>query len=261
LVAGFLYWMLFLLVLEPGNVFGSAGRLVASQELLRIVGASVIGAGITPPLVAMVLRFPVEGNVAWRNAAVHLALCLVVSAALIAVSCVLADRLLVSERRPFALALGEEFETNWPLVAFCVAGLCALAHTRLFRQADKSEPVPFAEKSPPEAGYLASISVKARGRLTYLQLSDVDWIETQGNYLALHRNAESHLVRDSLANILARLDPGHFARVHRRTVVAIDRVREVVPLGAGDACLRLRDGTELRLSRTYRAAFFRARNS
>jgi DNA-binding LytR/AlgR family response regulator len=62
-----------------------------------------------------------------------------------------------------------------------------------------------------------------------------------------------------LAALEAKLDPGRFVRIHRRMIVAIDRVREIAALGAGDANLHLSDGTELRLSRTYRAAFLAAR--
>ena len=83
-------------------------------------------------------------------------------------------------------------------------------------------------------------------------MKDVDWIETQGNYLALHVGPAVHLLRESLARLETQLDPVSFARIHRRVIVAKDRIREVKSAGAGDALLRLTDGTELRLSRLYR---------
>jgi two-component system, LytTR family, response regulator len=87
-----------------------------------------------------------------------------------------------------------------------------------------------------------------------LDLAAVDWIETQGNYLGLHAGGTTHLVRGALRAFEPRLDPARFARVHRRIVVALDRVVEVTALEGGDADLRLRDGAVVRLSRSYRKA-------
>ena len=96
------------------------------------------------------------------------------------------------------------------------------------------------------------IPVRARGRVTFVELSDVDWIEAQGNYLALHTGPLSHLIRESLARLEPRLDPQRFARIHRGIIVAVNRIRDIKSRGAGDASLHLKDGTELRLSRNYR---------
>jgi DNA-binding LytR/AlgR family response regulator len=94
--------------------------------------------------------------------------------------------------------------------------------------------------------------VKTRGRVTLVELDDVDWIETQGNYLALHVGSAVHLIRESHARFEEGLDPARFARIHRRMIVAVDRIGDIAPLGAGDAALRLKDGTELRVSRSFR---------
>ncbi len=100
--------------------------------------------------------------------------------------------------------------------------------------------------------FLSRIAVKERGRTIFLPLDEVQWIEAQGNYLVLHTQAGAHMVRESLSRIEPQLDPARFSRVHRSAIVAVDIIREIVPLGAGDARLRLNDGTELRLSRTFR---------
>jgi DNA-binding LytR/AlgR family response regulator len=99
---------------------------------------------------------------------------------------------------------------------------------------------------------IASVRVKTAGRQIEVALSDVDWIETQGNYLALHTGTAVHLLRETSLRFEAKLDPAAFVRVHRRTLVALDRVLEINPLGNGDASLVLRGGVSLRVSRSYR---------
>jgi hypothetical protein len=252
MLGGFQYWLLFLLSLEPGNIardLKAGVSLVWSQEAMRISGASLLGCAITPLLLEQVRRFPVEGK-SWRRHAVLQCLgSLVVAAALIAISCVLADWFLAAEKRPLGLALIEELATNGPLVAFCVATFIALAHAmRFFEQIRQGR----AQPIEPSASYVTSLLVRQRGRVILLDVDRIDWIETQGNYLALHAGSEAHLIRDSLSRLEPRLDPRRFLRVHRRIVVAADRVATIVSLGAGDARLGLTDGTELRLSRTYR---------
>ena len=78
-------------------------------------------------------------------------------------------------------------------------------------------------------------------------------MKTPGNYLALHVGSASHLrPRKPRMRLEPWLDPACFARIHRGAIVAVDRIREMKSLGAGDASLHLKDGTELRLSRNYR---------
>jgi len=82
----------------------------------------------------------------------------------------------------------------------------------------------------------------------------VDWIESQGNYVALHVGAEQHLVRDTVSRFAARLDSRQFLRIHRSMIVAVDRVRAVEPLTNSDTLLHLARGGPLRASRSYAAA-------
>lgn len=87
-----------------------------------------------------------------------------------------------------------------------------------------------------------------------LRCAELDWIEAAGNYLRLHVGREIFLVRETLSSLEGRLDPARFARVHRSIMVNLDRVREIHPAFHGDAVLRLADGTDVPLSRTYRDA-------
>ena len=81
---------------------------------------------------------------------------------------------------------------------------------------------------------------------------DIDWMGSAGNYLELHVGSASHLLRETLASLGPRLDPRQFVRIHRSTIVNVDRVREVHRLFAGDAEVTLADGQRLRVSRIYR---------
>jgi two-component system, LytTR family, response regulator len=99
---------------------------------------------------------------------------------------------------------------------------------------------------------LDRIAVKVDGSLRIVKTADIDWWETDGNYMRLHVGAASHLIRMTAASIEPQLDPRVFLRIHRRYIVNVDRIVEVQPWFAGDAIVVLRNGAKLRLSRTYR---------
>ena len=94
--------------------------------------------------------------------------------------------------------------------------------------------------------------VKSAGRVVFVRVQDIDWIEAAGNYLRLHIGKEEHLLRESMNALEARLDPGRFARIHRSTIVNLERIRELQPAFHGDYLVVLQDGSELTLSRNYR---------
>jgi hypothetical protein len=251
---GVVYWLAFLLVLEPGKLLraiqaGSGPNW--SHEVFRIICASMLGACSAPLLFALVRRFPVAGTTWWRNAAIEAASCALISAALIAISSVLAYWLLTSDNPSFVGGFVREFVSNWLLLSFCIAGFLGIAHAlRFFSQLTAYELAAAAIADAP--GYVTQIPVRSRGQTTLLDFANVDWIEAQGNYLALHAGPAVHLIRESIARLEARLDPARFIRVHRSTIVAVERIHKMTPLGAGDATLLLKDGTELRLSRNFR---------
>ena len=95
--------------------------------------------------------------------------------------------------------------------------------------------------------------VRVGSRSVLVPVDDVAWMESDGNYVDLHTRAGRHTVRETLANVEQRLDPRRFVRIHRRTIVAIDRIRAIRPWFGGDQQLELHDGTILRISRTRRA--------
>jgi two-component system LytT family response regulator len=100
--------------------------------------------------------------------------------------------------------------------------------------------------------YLTRVPVRSEGRVRVIDLNDVDWVGAADNYVALHCGDREFLVRDTIAHLEQRLDPAHFVRVHRSTIVRIDRIAELLPDLHGDFQIRLKDGQALALSRTYR---------
>lgn len=96
------------------------------------------------------------------------------------------------------------------------------------------------------------IAIRAGGRVYFLRLEEIDWIETADNYVRIHAGRDCHFVRESLQSLEVRLDAAKFLRIHRSTVVNLDRIRELQPLFHGDYLVKLVDGTELTLSRNYR---------
>ncbi|HLA94842.1 MAG TPA: LytTR family DNA-binding domain-containing protein [Pyrinomonadaceae bacterium] len=106
-----------------------------------------------------------------------------------------------------------------------------------------------------EKKYLERLVVKSVGRVFFLKIDEIDWIEAAGNYVKLHVGRESHMIRETMNGIEAKLDPDKFLRIHRSTVVHIDRIKELQPMFSGDYAVILRDGGELALSRNYRERF------
>ena len=103
-----------------------------------------------------------------------------------------------------------------------------------------------------QQSHVERMVIKAGGRAFFLKTYEIDWIEAEGKYVRLHVGRESYLVREAISQIEAQLDPKRFLRIHRSTIVNLDRVRELQPWFHNDYRVILRDGTELMLSRSCR---------
>jgi two-component system LytT family response regulator len=238
---GYLYWLVFLLVLEPGNVlhaYNMRHTLDVEIEVARIGVAALLGASVSPLLVALARRFPLPGPRGWRNAAIHVGGAVVLAFVLIVISCFLAAWILRGDALPKIDDVLNQLAANWLLLIFAISAFIAISHVAPAQAAPSRQPT--------------RVAVKTRGRLSYVDIDGVEWIESQGNYLALHVGSRVHLIRETLANFERRLDSNKFVRIHRRMIVALDRIREVQPLANGDSTLILQDGRELRGSRSYR---------
>ena len=252
LALGFVYWLAFVLVLEPGNVLSAlrnGASLPVGREILRLLGAGVLGAAVTPLVFALTRRFPVEGGPRWRNATIHAACDFVLAAAMIVVAGLLAS--LGLDRRPLWHALREQLVVDGLLLFFCLIALTGIAHAVYFvRRAQDATHLPAAPPpgAPPES-WLTRIPVKSRGQVALLDAADIDWIETQGNYLALHVGTAVHLIRETSLRLQARLDPDRFVRIHRSYIVNFERVVRIEPYGKDSRLAILADGTRLPVSR------------
>lgn len=100
--------------------------------------------------------------------------------------------------------------------------------------------------------YASRILVKQDGRMFFVKTTEIDWIEADRNYVRLHVGKTSHTIRERISHLEETLDPRLFARIHRSTIVNLNRVREMQQWFSGDYVVILEDGTRLRLSRHYR---------
>ncbi|HET8555506.1 MAG TPA: LytTR family transcriptional regulator DNA-binding domain-containing protein [Rhodanobacteraceae bacterium] len=104
----------------------------------------------------------------------------------------------------------------------------------------------------PGPAFLQRISVRIDEHIRVLATADIDWIGADGNYVDIHIGGDAYLHRETLGHLQAHLDPARFLRIHRSTIVNIERIREVHPLFNGNAEVVLHDDTHLSLSRRFR---------
>lgn len=103
-------------------------------------------------------------------------------------------------------------------------------------------------KSPPAD----RLVVRETGRVYFIGVAEIEWLEASGNYVTVHVGpGKSHLVHETMQSMEARLAPRGFVRIHRSTIVRVDRVKELLPHFNGEYVVVLRDGTRLKLSRSY----------
>ncbi|MGD0038438.1 MAG: LytTR family DNA-binding domain-containing protein [Bacteroidota bacterium] len=100
--------------------------------------------------------------------------------------------------------------------------------------------------------YLKKMLVKLNGRLIIVHTDEIDWVEAWGDYVRLHCKGKTHIVRQKISDVEARLDPEQFLRIGRSAIVNIDRIKELESLNHGEYIISLQDNTQLNLSRNYR---------
>ena len=100
--------------------------------------------------------------------------------------------------------------------------------------------------------YLKRLAIKAGGRVTILGVKDIDWIEAEGDYVKIHAGRAWHLLRETMKHLEAQFDPARFVRIHRSTIVNVERIKELQPYFRGEYVVVLHDGTSLKLSRGYK---------
>jgi two-component system, LytTR family, response regulator len=109
-------------------------------------------------------------------------------------------------------------------------------------------------ETQPAAIYDDRIVIKVNGRVVFLDLDDIDWVEAAANYVRFSVGKESYLFRETISRVAQRLDPKHFVRIHRSTIVNIRKIKELIPVNSGEYVVVLKTGKELSCSRGYRPA-------
>lgn len=106
-------------------------------------------------------------------------------------------------------------------------------------------------RSPKE--YSERLAIKSNGRVNFVNVAEIDWIEAADNYVRLHAGRKSYLLREMMSGLEKKLDPRRFARVHRSVIVNLGRVRELKSTFKGEYEIVLQDGKHLPFGRAYRS--------
>jgi two-component system LytT family response regulator len=106
------------------------------------------------------------------------------------------------------------------------------------------------ERAVPQ--YLSRLLIKSAGRVFFLKTDEIDYVQAEDYYVKLHVSRKGHLLRETMNEMEAKLDPAKFLRIHRSTIVNIERIRELQQHFNGEYIVLLQDGTELKLSRSRR---------
>ncbi|HEV3470417.1 MAG TPA: LytTR family DNA-binding domain-containing protein [Pyrinomonadaceae bacterium] len=123
---------------------------------------------------------------------------------------------------------------------------------RLVRLLAEREGGAAPQPAPAQPQYLTRLLIKSAGRVFFLKADEIDWIGAEDYYVKLHVGRRSHLLRETMNELEARLDPQKFLRIHRSSIVNVERIKELHQLFNGDYSVVLQDGTELKLSRSRR---------
>lgn len=100
--------------------------------------------------------------------------------------------------------------------------------------------------------YPDKIAIKDSGKITLVPAREIDWIDAAGDYMCVHANGETHVMRITMKELEQQLNPKVFQRIHRSTIVNLSRVREICAHINGEYHLVLNNGERLKMSRSYK---------
>jgi two-component system LytT family response regulator len=101
-------------------------------------------------------------------------------------------------------------------------------------------------------GMKRKLLVRDSGVVKVIPFDDIDWVDAAGDYMCVHAVGETHVIRSTLRDLMSKLDDNLFVRIHRSTIVNVERVVSVTPLQKGGSLLHLTQGESLKVSRNYR---------
>jgi two-component system LytT family response regulator len=105
---------------------------------------------------------------------------------------------------------------------------------------------------PPIPEFDERLAIRTNGRVVFLSLEEIQWIEAAANYVRLNTGKVSYLFRETISRVSERLNPSHFVRIHRSAIVNVRQIKELIPVNSGEYVVVLHSGKELSCSRGYR---------
>ena len=142
---------------------------------------------------------------------------------------------------------------DYLLKPFTIERLCASINRARERLASDKTIGSSDSENLEQEQYASRMVFKSRGRILFLLVKEIRWIEAEENYVRIHAASESHLLRETIGRLEARLDPANFLRVHRSSIVNLQYVKEVKNEADGDATVVLKSGEKIAMSRSYRS--------
>ncbi|HEY8359992.1 MAG TPA: LytTR family DNA-binding domain-containing protein [Ramlibacter sp.] len=227
--------------------------------------SSVLALGLLVPVVARIeRRWPLHRDTLRRSLPWHLLASVSFCIAHVAMMVALRKVIYALAGSSYRVAdwlhmLGYEYLKDVRTYAMILVALWSyrLFLLRLQGEARLLDPPEAAAGAPPESApppRPERFLVRKLRKEFLVAAGDIEWLQAQGNYVGLHVNGHDYLLRSTLADFLEQLDPARFVRVHRSYAVNLDRIAEIEPLEAGDARLRMKDGSQVPCSRRHRAA-------
>jgi two-component system LytT family response regulator len=111
------------------------------------------------------------------------------------------------------------------------------------------------DRAAPSSAFSDRLLVRSAGRIHFVRTAELDWCEAAGNYVRLHVGGQAHLLRETMNSLEATLNPQQFVRIHRSTIVNIERIQELQSTANGECTVFLQSGARLTMSRGYREVF------
>jgi len=128
----------------------------------------------------------------------------------------------------------------------------AIAKVDAHKPGQKDEALTAVIQETKPAGPVERLMVKSEGRVLLVRVDDIDWVEAADNYVNIKVGKESHMMRETMTSLEAKLPVEKFMRISRSTIVNVERIQELQPMFHGEYIVVLKNGTKLTLSRSYR---------
>ncbi|GAB4531011.1 MAG: LytTR family DNA-binding domain-containing protein [Parvularculaceae bacterium] len=117
---------------------------------------------------------------------------------------------------------------------------------------EKFEELIATDNEPAQDRYQSRLNFRDGGKLICLEADDIEWIDAAGDYMCIHAHGQTYIIRETMKSLQKRLDPSKFQRIHRSAIVNLTKVKELHPHSNGEYFLILKNGGELKLSRSYK---------